>query len=148
MVRIKDIEALAPKGNFAYGIYWNDDEGYSHMYEDDTWIEDVHREIIGIVLLDEYDEDGLPQIIYVVKREEEDIHFEPELIIPITLKDFFEMLHVQGAPIDLEADVPMNSDTYVLSFKMIPDPARKLPPKMEVTTSTMVIQIKIPHDYD
>lgn len=149
MFRIKDIEPLAPKANFAYGIQWRDKSGEPHMCEDFSFFEDYHREVTEITILDDYDENGLPQIIYILKDPESEPHYEPELIIPLTLKEFMDHLATTAPnPIPITLDVDPASATFVLSFKLIPDPERKKPPKMEITTNTTVLQIKLPTDYE
>ena len=150
MFRIKDIEPLAPEAKFEYGIQYWDENGNAIVLEDDTFIEDVHREVLRIFILDDYTEEGLPRIVYNVKyNSDEDIHYDPELIIPVTLKDFFSVLDTTSeTSITFTADVPLDSDTFILAFELIPDPDRIRPPKIEVKTSDTVIQIKLPESFN
>lgn len=150
MFRIKDIEPLAQEANFEYGIQYWDENGNAIVLEDDTFIEDVHREVLRIFILDDYTEEGLPRIVYNVKyNSDEDIHYDPELIIPVTLKDFFSVLDTTSeTSITFTADVPLDSDTFILAFELIPDPDRIRSPKIEVKTSDTVIQIKLPESFN
>lgn len=152
MYRIKDIEALTVPNNFYYGINLQHEDGTLEDCPEELYPEAFHRELLRIVILDEYREDnGMPQIIYVVKGEEDAVDYETELIQTLTLKEFFKLLDCVTEDrngIIAHCNVPFDSDTLVWHFHLAADPERKEAPTIEIETANIVSQICIPDNYD